>query len=173
MGWTTGWHSKEQVIEHCLDWGSKFNSLAHTVRGNRLWVLKQYNEGERAGEVFVALYLISNSKGEWGYKDLDDSVGPYYFDCPLSYIEKTIKSGRKLSEWTVEWHEKVRAHHKASKAKRQKAKQLEVGMKIKFAGVIYKLISKYDGRRGWRVESQSDGVTYRMMSKQVRLADIV
>ena len=52
------------------------------------------------GEVFVALYLISNSKGEWGYKDLDDSVGPYYFDCPLSYIEKTIKSGRKLNKMT-------------------------------------------------------------------------
>ena len=179
MGWTFGnfWRTKQDVVEHCIDWGTRFATLNHSVRGNRLWVLLQYNEGERKGDVFVALYLLSNSGGEWGYKDLDDTVGPYYYDCPLSYLTKTIESGRALSESTKSWHENVRKYHAEQRSKKKEvtkmASKLKPGVVLEFCDKQYKLCEKYPGRKGWEVRCLDDNKIYRMMHKQVYQATLV
>jgi hypothetical protein len=175
MGWTYGsdWTSKQEIVDHCIDWGDKFTKLDHAVRGNHLWVLIQYGEGDRKGDVFVALYLLQKDGREWGYKDMDDTCGPYYYDCPLSYIKRTIESGRTPRQTTLEWHEKVKLHHATKAVKRQKTSLLKEGLKIKYQEVIYKLMDKYPGRKGWKVMSLEDNSIYRMTAKQTSESEII
>jgi hypothetical protein len=175
MGWTYSWDwtSKQRIINNCIDWGERYTTLNHSVKGKCLWVLLQYNEGERKGDVFVALYLLSKDGAEWGYKDMDDTVGPCYYNCPLTFVKSTQASGRTLSQSTLEWHEKVNAYHLAQREKAKKTALLSIGMRVKYAGQVYKLLEKYDGRWGWRALSIKDGLTYRLMAKQISKSEVV
>ena len=52
----------------------------------------------------------------WGYKDMEESCGPYYFSCPLKYLEMVPieQYGGK-----AEWREQVVLHHERSAEKRR------------------------------------------------------
>lgn len=53
------------------------------------------------------------SDGSWGYKPLEESVGPYVYNCPLSYLTATqFGDGRNAS-----WREGVLEYHKRKKRK--------------------------------------------------------
>lgn len=175
MGWTysQNWTSKEAIISHCIDWGDKFTTLEHSVKGGRLWVLLQYNEGDKKGDVFVALYLLQKDGSEWGYKDMDDTCGPYYYDCPISFINRTVDSGRALKSNTTAWHDQVRAYHAKSRERRKNAASMRAGMKILYQSVVFELLEKLPSRRGWRVKSTENNAVYRMMAKQVSASEIV
>jgi len=175
MGWTTSyqWKQKREVVDHCIDWGGRFTRLGYAVRGSRLWVLLQYSEGENKGEVFIALYLIQKYDGEWGYKDFDDTVGLYYYDCPISYINRTVASERKLKESTLNWHKEVRQYHAEKITRRKKLASLKEGIKIRYQDEDYSLIEKLPGKNGWLVRSLEDSRLYRMMVKQLSVCEIV
>ncbi len=48
--------------------------------------------------------LLQSSGGKWGYKAMDESMAPYYYSCPLRYLDMA-------KELSPGWREKVRAHH--------------------------------------------------------------
>lgn len=175
MGWTFSynWQQKKDIVEHCLDFGENYKVLKHSVKGNHLWVLAQHIKDNKPGVMFIALFLLSKSQGEWGYKDLDDTCGPYYYDCPISYVKAVKESGRELSKTSSEWMEKVEQHHTIVAEKRKKSKALKPGDKVNFQGVIYQLIKKYGGRYGWEVRSMQDHGIYRMKAKQVSASELV
>ena len=53
----------------------------------------------------------------WGYKDLDEAMFPYYFSCPLKYLDMVpieIYGGHP------EWRERVRAYHAHQKELRRR-----------------------------------------------------
>jgi hypothetical protein len=53
---------------------------------------------------YIGCHLLESSGGEWGYKSLDESVHPYYYSCPLRYLDMApVRSS--------EWREGVRAYH--------------------------------------------------------------
>ncbi|HCF6146640.1 hypothetical protein [Pseudomonas aeruginosa] len=87
--------------------------LVHTLRGNVLWSVSEVTaktEGVHPdlapGESmrYIRCDLLQRSDGEWGYKAMDESMAPYYYSCPLRYLDMA----RELSP---AWREKVRAHH--------------------------------------------------------------
>ena len=51
----------------------------------------------------------------WGYKDMDESVHPYYYSCPLGYLAlvPTEQFGG-----CVDWRKMVRENHAQQKVKR-------------------------------------------------------
>jgi hypothetical protein len=57
--------------------------------------------------VFVALIERGDRYG-WGYKDMDESMGPYVYDAPLRLLEDL---GPPPNEWAAKWREGVRANH--------------------------------------------------------------
>jgi hypothetical protein len=63
---------------------------------------------------FIGCDIMHFRGGEWGSKSLDERSHPYYYSCPLGYLEM-------VPEECPEWRAKVRAYH----AKR--AKKLVVG----------------------------------------------
>ncbi len=80
-----------------------------------LWtVWEQRLISKATGEVAIAeryigcdLLQYDNTCHGWGYKDMDESSGPYVFNCPLSYLEMVPCPGG----YATEWRESVHAYH--------------------------------------------------------------
>ena len=91
---------------------------ALTSGGRHLWVAMEYR-----GVRFVMLYLMSTSRGAWGYKDMDESMGPCYYDCPKRLLAVTEHYPKEVEEprskYALEWREKVIAYHAEQKNKRE------------------------------------------------------
>jgi hypothetical protein len=109
MGSLYGWSSRKDLIRHLITTevdgsGREFKTLAHTVRGATLWAVQQWT----GSEPFIACYLLkgpvrpSDDPYACGYKDMDESMHPYYYNCPVKYLDMT-------PEKCPEWREKVRA----------------------------------------------------------------
>ena len=107
MGWTSSssWVTKQDVVEHVTSqyvWGEKFNILKTSDKGKCFWLLVEYTQGERKGQRFIALFLINRESKEWGYKDMDESCGPCYYNCPVSFINEAAKTNVPSSIVAVE-----------------------------------------------------------------------
>lgn len=53
---------------------------------------------------YIRCDLLERSGNQWGYKPLDESMHPYYYSCPLSYLDLA-------PEQSADWRAGVRAYH--------------------------------------------------------------
>ena len=92
--------------------------IAHTLRGNVLWSVVEMTakvEGVHRdllpGQSLrtIRCDLLQRSGNQWGYKSLDESMHPYYYSCPLSYLSLA-------PEQSVDWRAGVRAYHARRRA---------------------------------------------------------
>jgi hypothetical protein len=166
MGWSfsTQWRGRAELVRH-LRRSDRFDDKWHLVRactsGNHHWYLMQ----ERAtGMHWIGLDLLqSGGPGNgWGYKDLDESVGPSAVDCPLTYL--AAPHGEPVGH-AAQWRERVRAYHAGRQARPAPAP----GVWVKYGGRAYRLIEPVGPRRGWRVADEL-GDTYRMQARQLSQA---
>jgi hypothetical protein len=114
MGWTTTpGGRKEEVIAETLE---AFKPIEHAVRREDgmtvLWMLC-----EHAGRKLIALALVAKRGGascyrpaEWGVKEMDETVGPCYYSCPVRLIDR---ADEPLNSYAAAWREKVRTRHLA------------------------------------------------------------
>ena len=82
-----------------------FRTLKSCVRGNVMWAVQ---ESGKPGETrkFVACYLLAKHGGDtWGYKDMDETMGPCDINCPVSYLDLADEPTEKFA---IEWRKKVR-----------------------------------------------------------------
>lgn len=129
MGWTFGHSTKQGLIKHLTMAQAgetrTWDCVAHCYRGNSyrgvLWTVQTVtvNATHEIVSTFIGCYLLSYNRSQgttycWGYKDMCESMHPYYYSCPLGYLEMA-------PEECPEWRAKVRAYH----AKR--TKKLVVG----------------------------------------------
>lgn len=133
MGWLFGWNTRKQLADHLLE-GNGVKTIKHCWKGNNLWAVQEYTykDGPKTGQTvrFIALYLCrgrKNTRDGWGYKDMDESAGPYYFNCPISYLDMVPDPGG----YATEWRAKVREQHAKANQK------LVEGQKIKLYGIDY------------------------------------
>jgi hypothetical protein len=111
MGWlfTRGQTRKELIAERTKGWvtkGASTRCIAHCTRGNVLWiVVEQYIRATGHFERFIECDLLQTERGfGWGYKDMDESMHPYYYSCPVSYLDMGT---RVLCQ---EWRNEVRKY---------------------------------------------------------------
>lgn len=85
MGWLIGWNSRSELIKHlCEDNGVK--TIKRFFSGNDMWTVQESKDGTR----FIALYKIVGGNGQqWGYKDIEECMGPYEETCPVSFFDLT------------------------------------------------------------------------------------
>jgi len=126
MGWYFSRQTRDQLISELIEpqesERARSEVLAHTLRSNVLWWVVRVT-AKQAGVLdlavgesttFIRCDLLKGSGGEWGYKPMDESMHPYYYSCPLRYLEMApVRS--------AEWREEVRAHHEQRRAKRKAA----------------------------------------------------
>ncbi len=139
MGWLfkAGSTRRELIAERTKDWATDGPEgitvttacLAHCYRGNTysgvLWAVWErtfIKDGEpvKPVERWITCDLLRYQRDNgWGYKDMDESMHPYYYSCPIKYLGMvpTDQYGGN-----AEWRESVRAHHagKAEKRRQQR-----------------------------------------------------
>jgi len=98
MGWyyTLGASRKaiieEVTKEQARPQGGYFKTLRKCTSGNTLWTIHESlarnpDTGNLETVKWIGCYLLSRGTGDgWGYKPMDESMGPYYYSCPLSYL---------------------------------------------------------------------------------------
>lgn len=91
-------------------------------------------------EIFAVVFLTSvNSRDyyNFSYKDMDETMLPYCFDCPIGILNLLSKTD---NEYALEWRNKCYEKHNEKKKEKKNPnslKNLPVGAKISF-------IAKYE-----------------------------
>lgn len=128
MGWSYGWDSKEALVRHLMEEQSSWNVVSKSLVGNHLWAVLELKEPrEGLAPRFIFLALLACDKGEWGYKDMEESMGPCETDCPLKYLDMVPDPGG----YATEWRAKVLASRDQKRDKQSLIKSLRPGMKLK------------------------------------------
>ncbi|QVX40765.1 hypothetical protein J4H89_23560 (plasmid) [Ralstonia solanacearum] len=117
MSWYFFAPSRSALIQELIKpWSTSRGAcqvIAHTLRGNVLWSVVEVTakgDGERnslpAGQLprYIRCDLLECSSGTWGFKPLQEAMHPYYYSCPLSYLDMA-------PEQSHEWRKGVRAYH--------------------------------------------------------------
>lgn len=65
-----------------------------TAYGKRLWLALEHRA---TGQKFIMLYLLNPSNGM--IKDIDESMGPCYYDCPTSLFELAPTQDKNSLDW--------------------------------------------------------------------------
>jgi hypothetical protein len=141
MGWCYSYdNTKKQEVERLLRLHD--NLLDHSLVGNDLWVLYDYN-----GTNHITLFMIgyNPSTRGYGYKGVDVTCGPYKYTCPKRLVDKMSELtdandpsgyGRR---WLEDWHE-----HRAA----PKVPKWKVGDKVQWwDGSTFTLDRRY--RNTW------------------------
>jgi hypothetical protein len=127
MGWLfTQGTTKSDIINDLIATEEndtrRWETIAHSVRGNVLWSVIEitYKQDQPLpAKRFIACYLLKSDKGYgWGYKDMDESMHPFYYSCPLKYLSMVPQA-------CAEWREGVRNYH------RQRNRKVKIGEKIR------------------------------------------
>jgi len=130
MGWYhTQGASKKDIVNDIIheyffrneEKGVTSNAERHCVRGNVLWVLHEYSYDSGKIDKWIGCYLLRSDKGYgWGYKPMDESVGPYYYSCPLSYLELAPVVCQEWRDGVIEYHKRFEV-----------AKRVQIGQTVK------------------------------------------
>ncbi|HHW1804892.1 TPA: hypothetical protein ACUT6U_000987 [Pseudomonas aeruginosa] len=117
MGWLFSSRTRSELIQNLIrsedTARASVRVLVHSLRGNVLWSVSEVTAKTTGvhpdlvpGESmrYIRCDLLQRRGGEWGYKAMDESMAPYYYSCPLRYLDMA-------KELSSEWREKVRAHH--------------------------------------------------------------
>ena len=151
-------YSKADIKKEVL--GNVSEVIAHRTVGNHFWVAANH---PKYGS-YIILFLLSKSQGDWGYKPISEDMGPFYYTCPLSLLDKTdgLESvGGWAGKMSREWREKVREYHRAKK------QVFEPGQKVvHLNGTEFTVVGPYKGRQ-WLVRSE-DGELFRSKAEKLR-----
>jgi len=113
--------SRSMLIEHLTKpyegEETSNKTIAHCLRGNVLWSVLEVTSKiagvKMDGKVlyvgesvrFIVCNLLARESGfGWGYKDMIERMHPFYYTCPLSYLEMVPVACK-------EWREQVYKHH--------------------------------------------------------------
>lgn len=92
-----------------------------------MWIFRKIVSKE-FGEYFTVDFIkMEHEKGWTYYKEMNYEIHPFYYDCPVSWLD----SLKPTSETGIEWIEKV---------KKIQSIVLKSGMKIKFNKMEYELL---------------------------------
>lgn len=172
MGWlfSERWPTRASLREHLVN-GNGVKTLKSCWTGNNLWAV---HEGTRQdGKIirFVCLYLCAyhgkNLDG-WGYKDVDETMGPCATSCPVSYIEMVEaherENGYEPTGYAAEWREMVRKSASSRKL------MLAEGQKIMIHGNEYVVGERRKGGTYWVYQGNTPYTLPKRLFKHVVMA---
>ena len=129
MGWYGEPGTRREKIERLTASRENATCLRHCYRGNAyrgvLWSVWEANEQFRQAhpgepDRGIACDLLEYRDGMWFHKPLSERSHPYYYSCPLGYLEMVPAA-------CEQWREQVRKYHATPDRP-----ALRDGMKIRF-----------------------------------------
>jgi len=161
MGWlfSHSWSSPSDVRDSLNRERGNLKLVAQkaTNYGRHLWSVYETPEGDR----FVNLDLMERgSDGSWGYKDMDETMGPFYYDCPLSLLKV---AGPTKHDSARRWRDEVEARQA------RKSRKLTVGLRVDLYGKRYEVLEVKG--RSYTVRRE-DGRIFKLTPKHVAALSI-
>jgi hypothetical protein len=114
---------------------------------------------------FIRTRRASCQDENFCYKDMDESYGPYYHNCPERILKLLTPTDSMHAQ---DWRDQCWAKIEAKKAR----PKIVPGTKLKLNGAIY-IAEKSLGARGWSVRKPDESWSYRMNRNQVQRAEII
>lgn len=116
MGWYGNKGNRKYVIEQLTAGNNRTKCIRHCFRGNAFrGVLWQVWECSIVSKTFITVDILEYRNGQWYNKPLDESMGPYYYSCPLAYLDLAPVEN-------APWRETVKAYHAKAKLQREERK---------------------------------------------------
>ena len=114
MGWT-GIYNKPKSLKDFFF--SEYNSenlepIKCAVKGTTIYGAVK---NKRTNEIFGLVVLTSNKKDEFMYKDMDDTCGPYHYDCPESILKLLTPTD---NEYANNWRNECRKNATKNQGKK-------------------------------------------------------
>lgn len=150
MGWSfamldTGRKAHIESLTNQRHFSPGYVPITYRVVGNHIWQLVQRPDGTK----YITLDLIAKERnGGWGYKGMDEDSGPYYFDCPLTLLDKADPPSTANA---TTWRAKVWEYAERLKRLKREMRALKPGTVIVTAQNQYTLLDDL-GRSGWRAK---------------------
>lgn len=141
MGWTYTFKPKSVSVREFFEEkfnykeeNGKYGKVLDSAVVNLRTAYIAYEMGDAQGKreviaVVCALDYAPNDPYNFGYKDMDETMGPYRYDCPERILKLLTPTEH---EWAKEWREKCWERIRAKKVR----PKLKKGMVIKFADSI-------------------------------------
>lgn len=159
MGWlfTSGATRSKIVNENTQPWENDktiAKCLTYCLRGNCLWMVWELTDKATGKtEKYIGLDLLQAQRGYgWGYKGMSESVHPYYYTCPLSYLSMVPVAN-------AEWRAKVLLYH-------NQGKDCKVGDTISLIGADIPFITLVE-KRGKVWFGEYNGIRYKVPKRMM------
>ena len=167
MGWTFAYDrsfGRKELIAELRSprrFGPQTQLLQACATGNHHWYLAKTTKPTGEEVIWIGLDLMQGGgkTGGWGHKAMDESCGPCYYDCPISYLDKVSEP----TGYAAAWRDEVRHLHALLAALPVPAP----GLVITYGGHQYKLVDKAGSNRGWLADRVSDGYRFRLKARQI------
>lgn len=143
MGWTfihsiSLYRSKREYIDrNCCTWDgadTKGEVVKSAMVGSTYYAaVRRTNKGTGQGYVFGVVVLTRSAPRDpdgytFGYKDMDESMGPCYYDCPAGILDLLDPTEQ---EYALNWRQKCRDQKVATAEGRRRAPK--IGDRIRLA----------------------------------------
>jgi hypothetical protein len=135
MGWYfTEGTSKQDIIKELIadgrnSSGSEWRTIRHALKGNTLWSVIEATppaDLELPIQRYIACFLLASRHGGWGYKDMDESMGPNEVSCPLTFLHLVPDPGG----YATAWRKRVREYHRETELRKIKLESLALGQVV-------------------------------------------
>jgi hypothetical protein len=179
MGWTSNynWTTKQDVVSEilrdCSFSGATGESrvIKHSLVGNHLWIAYESCKagGDPRRAVLLCLIEKVRADGCYAYKPMDESMEPYYYDCPQSIIDAAGPTGDVHAQ---AWRAKVADARREKAGRKSLVASLKVGDVVSIAQSSgkYQVISLGPKPTCRRVDVL-DGRTYRLPVRRVEAVE--
>lgn len=182
MGWTyfaCSSHEKtENILRRNLEQNGqdgttwRFHHL--TMRGSTAYAIVKLEKPDGTVDYWGEVILTSRKHhGEFGYKNMDEGMGPYRHDAPLSMIDELDRLAPNPGSYAQDWRNRVRAHHAEKQARRKIVWASD--MRIRAPGATpeyFTLLYAAGPRLGW-IGKDDNGKAWRVTAKQLAKAELV
>jgi hypothetical protein len=143
---------------------SEYRVLKSAMVGATYYAAVEVTRGDTREVIAVVILTEASRDGGWGYKDMDETMGPYEARCPAGILNLLTPTDNKTA---LEWRQRCRDNISRKKA----APKPVAGAIVTYGGHQYRLdCPAGSARLGWCVTRISDGREFRMKAHQVRAA---
>lgn len=155
MGWLFGHYERSTLVKHLTD-GNGVKTIKHCLVGNNLWCVHEHD-----GQRWACLYLLRGSPRikddpyNWGYKDVDETMGPNEISFPYTWLDLLTPTDSKYAN---EWRARV-------KARGEKLQKATIGSKWQGYGHTFEII-KRRGPTSFRAKDEY-GEMWRLTSRNI------
>ena len=149
MGTYGGYNSRKELVEEVTKTWENEHAVQVAEKkffsGNDLWVLFKRTSKHASTDIerFIVLFKISRwGEGNWAYKPIEESMGPFEYSCPISFLDAAqhpFPDG--YPEGYSDWRAAVRAHH----ARRNQ--KVAVGQTVKLTNGREYRVTEVRGRK--------------------------